>query len=92
MNPGDAALFAAMSRGARDALEALYDRHAKTLFVLAMHMAGDRARAEDLLHDTFLDLAQHARKPGATCPPVLRWLVQRLFARGATSPRPEPAR
>jgi DNA-directed RNA polymerase specialized sigma24 family protein len=79
-----------MSRGDRDALEMLYDRHAKTLFALAMHMAGDRTRAEDLLHDTFLDLALHARDPGAACPPVLRWLVQRLFARGAARLAPEP--
>ena len=83
----DAALFVAMSRGDRDALEMLYDRHARTLFVFAMQLAQDRARAEDLLHDTFLDLAHHARQPGASCPPVLRWLVQRLFARGATASR-----
>jgi hypothetical protein len=81
----DPALFAAMARGDRDALAALYDRHATTLFAFALHMIGDRTRAEDLLHDTFLDLARHARAAGATCPPVLRWLVQRLFARGAAT-------
>ena len=79
----DPALFAAMARGDRDALAALYDRHATTLFAFALHMIGDRTRAEDLLHDTFLDLARHAREAGAARPPVLRWLVQRLFARGA---------
>lgn len=83
----DTALFAAMSRGDRDALEVLYDRHARTLFALAMHLSRDRPRAEDLLHDTFLDLARHAREPGASCATVLRWLVQRLFARGATASR-----
>jgi len=88
VNRGDTALFTAMSRGDRDALGMLYDRHAKTLFALAMHVAQDRTRAEDLLHDTFLDLALHAREPGATCPPVLRWLVQRLFARGAAAVTP----
>ena len=82
----DHALFVAMSRGDRGALERLYDRHAPTLYTLAMQLAGDRARAEDLVHDTFLDLAHHARQPGTSSPPVLRWLVQRLFARGATAP------
>lgn len=79
----DTALFAAMSRGDRDALEVLYDRHARTLFALAMQLVQERTRAEDLLHDTFLDLARHARARRAVAPPVLRWLVQRLFARGA---------
>lgn len=74
-----------MGRGDRDALAALYDRHAATLFAFALHMVGDRARAEDLLHDTFLDLARHAQKTTAASPPVLRWLVQRLFARGAAT-------
>jgi RNA polymerase sigma-70 factor (ECF subfamily) len=83
----EAALFAALAHGDRDALATLYDRHAKTLFALAMQLAGERARAEDLLHDTFLDLVRHAREPGVDCPPVLRWLVQRLFARGAAPAR-----
>jgi RNA polymerase sigma-70 factor, ECF subfamily len=74
-----------MSRGDRDALEVLYDRHARTLFALAMQLVQERTRAEDLLHDTFLDLARHAREKRAASPPVLRWLVQRLFARGATA-------
>ena len=81
----DTALLAAMSRGDRGALSSLYDRHAKTLFALAMQLVQDRPRAEDLLHDTFLDLAHHARAPGTPCASVLRWLVQRLFARGATA-------
>jgi RNA polymerase sigma-70 factor (ECF subfamily) len=81
----DPALLAALAHGDREALAALYDRHARTLFALAMHLAKDRPRAEDLLHDTFLDLAHHARTPGAPCAPVLRWLVQRLFARGAAA-------
>jgi RNA polymerase sigma-70 factor, ECF subfamily len=80
----DVALFAALTRGDRDALAALYDLHARTLFVLAMHRVGDRARAEDVLHDTFVDLMRLARESDARCPPVLRWLVQRLVARASS--------
>jgi DNA-directed RNA polymerase specialized sigma24 family protein len=77
-------LFGAISRGDRDASEsigALYDRHAPVLYAFAMQLVSDPVRAEDLLHDTFVDLALFARQPGAACPGVLRWLVQRLFAR-----------
>lgn len=89
----DAALFVAMSRGDRDALERLYDRHARTLFALAMQLAQERARAEDLLHDAFLELARHARAPGVACPSVLRWLAQRLVSLARPEPaRPSPAR
>jgi RNA polymerase sigma-70 factor (ECF subfamily) len=80
----EAVLFVAMSRGDRDALEVLYDRHAPLLLGLAMRLVHERPRAEDLLHDAFLGLARHAREPGATCPHVLRWLALRLvsLARG----------
>ena len=75
----DAELFAAIARGERGALERLYDRHAPTLFAMALHAAGDRPRAEDLVHDAFLALARHARQPGARCERVLGWLVSRMF-------------
>jgi RNA polymerase sigma-70 factor, ECF subfamily len=77
----DQALFAAMSRGEIGALGALYDRHGSVLFALAMHLVTDRPRAEDLLHDIYLDLARYAREPNASCRSVLRWLVVRLFER-----------
>lgn len=75
----DAALFAALSRGDHRALDTLYDRHAPILFTLAIHLVGERTRAEDLLHDVFLDFARAARVPEAKCSNVLRWLVLRLF-------------
>lgn len=75
----DAALFAALSRGERDALEMLYDRHAPPLYAIALRLVRERLRAEDLLHDTFLALARHART-GAACPSVLRWLAERLVS------------
>jgi len=75
----DAALFAALSRGDAAALEQLYDAHASIVFAVALHQLGNRDRAEDCLHDVFLELAHHAREPGVQCPRVLRWLVVRVF-------------
>ena len=81
-NTTDAALFAALAQGEHHALDALYERHAPTLFALAVRATGDdRTRAEDLLHDVFVDVTHHARTPGVTCSNVLRWLVLRLFQR-----------
>ena len=77
----DQALFAAIARSEVGALGALYDRHAAVLFALAMHLVSDRPRAEDLLHDVFLELARYAKEPHAACRGVLRWLVLRLFER-----------
>jgi len=77
----DSELFGALARGDLSALELLYDRHSKMVFALAMHVTGDRVRAEDLLHDVFLDLSRLAREPEARCANVLRWLVVRLFER-----------
>lgn len=75
----DSELFAALARGDLAALELLYDRHSKMVFALAMHITGDRVRAEDLLHDTFLDLSRLSHDREARCGNVLRWLVVRLF-------------
>jgi len=75
----DAALFAALSRGDANALEQLYDAHSAIVFAVALHQLGDRGRAEDVLHDVFLELAHLARAPDAVCPRVLRWLVMRVF-------------
>lgn len=83
----DTLLLEALSRGDRAALEQLYDRHAGVLYAFALHLVEDRTRAEDLLHDTFVDLNRLARQLRAQAerPPVLRWLVLRLFARARTA-------
>ncbi|HUJ61144.1 MAG TPA: sigma factor [Kofleriaceae bacterium] len=75
----DLILYAALERGERDALGTLYDRHAAIVFAVALHLVGDRARAEDVVHDVFLDLARAARAH-APIRNVLRHLVLRVFA------------
>ena len=74
----DATLYAALAKGDNGALAALYDRHAAIVFKIALHVVHDRARAEDLVHDAFLDLTRAARR-GAPILHVLRWLIVRLF-------------
>src|SRR5215213_4455015 len=57
---GDAALMAAVARGERDALAALYDRHAEVVLALIQRIVRDQPLAEDLLHDVFLEAWHHA--------------------------------
>lgn len=57
----------ACARGERYALRALYEREARWLLGVALRIVGDRAQAEDVLHDAFLQVWQHA----ATYQPAL---------------------
>jgi DNA-directed RNA polymerase specialized sigma24 family protein len=86
--PDDAALLAAVARGDRAALGALYDRHGGRLLALALRLVSDRDKAEALVHDLFLAVWHQAGsfEPGRT--PVQAWLVTRLLAniREACSP------
>ena len=76
----DNELLAAIAYGDNQALGTLYDRHAAVLFTLALHLLdGDRQRAEDLVHDIFLDLSRAARRRDAKLDPPMRWLVLRVF-------------
>jgi RNA polymerase sigma-70 factor (ECF subfamily) len=75
----DDELLAALERGQTEALGVLYDRHAPVLFTLAVHLAGSRARGEDIVHDIFLDLARAARRRDPQLRHALRWLVLRVF-------------
>jgi RNA polymerase sigma-70 factor, ECF subfamily len=64
--PTDAAPFdyeaavLACARGERYALRALYEREARWLLGVAMRIVRDRERAEDALHDAFLQIWQRA--------------------------------
>lgn len=62
----DAALLAC-ARGERFALRALYEREGRWLLGVAMRIVRDRERAEDVLHDAFIQVWHHA----ATFEPAL---------------------
>jgi len=55
----DAAVLAC-ARGERFALRALYEREGRWLLGVALRIVRERQRAEDVLHDAFLQVWQHA--------------------------------
>src|SRR4051794_29932856 len=77
----DAELVAALVRGDRSAMATLYDRHASLLMALAVRMLQDRAVAEELLHDVFLEAWHHARDYDVSRGTVRAWLLTRTRSR-----------
>jgi RNA polymerase sigma-70 factor (ECF subfamily) len=95
--PSDPALLAAVGRGDRAALGALYDRHAPLAFGLALRITGDRAHAEAALVAGFVAAWRCAPAARAgECPPGL-WLLGAVCrearrSRSAARARPSPRR
>ena len=75
------ALVAAIATGDRDALAALYDLHAPMLFGLAKRILGNASAAEDLIHDVFLEVWQHAAEYSPLRGSVPAWLTIRTRSR-----------
>ena len=78
---GDVALVAAIASGDRQALAALYDMHAPMLFGLAKRILGNATAAEDLIHDVFLEVWQHAAEYSPLRGSVPAWLTIRARSR-----------
>lgn len=55
----DATLVEQVRAGSEDALAQLYDRHATTVYSIAIGLLRDQSRAEDVTHDVFITLWQH---------------------------------
>jgi RNA polymerase sigma-70 factor (ECF subfamily) len=87
---GDASLVARMARGDRAALGELYGRHSPRLFALLLKILGDRAEAEDLLHDVFLEAWRHAGDYSLERGTVAAWLVLRARSRAIDRRRSAP--
>jgi len=86
----DAALVARMARGEREALAALYSRHASRLLALAVRILRDRTEAEDLLHDVFLEAWQKAASYSGERGTVGAWLSLRARSRAIDRRRSAP--
>jgi RNA polymerase sigma-70 factor (ECF subfamily) len=71
----DALLVRIADRDSR-ALADLYDRHANLLFTLIVRILGDRAEAEDALHDVFLRIWQRADIYNPVFGAPAAWLVR----------------
>ncbi|HET9624257.1 MAG TPA: sigma-70 family RNA polymerase sigma factor [Kofleriaceae bacterium] len=77
----DEALVAAMARGERAALAALYERHSSLLLGLALRIVREKREAEDLLHDVFLEAWRSAKDFDPKRGRVRTWLAVRMRSR-----------
>src|SRR5690349_1771596 len=80
-NDEDARLVAAVAAGDKGALAALYDRHARLLLVLGLRILQERAAAEDVLHDVFIEAWHQAAAFDPARGTVRAWLVMRMRSR-----------
>lgn len=71
----------ALCDGDRQALGALYDRHAAVLLALGERILGNRREAEDLLHDVFVEIWQHAGDYNPERGKVATWIRLRMRSR-----------
>ncbi len=68
-----AELMAAMARGDKSALARLYDQLSRPLFSLAFRVTNDRAEAQDIVQDVFLQLWHKAADYAAGRGSVFSW-------------------
>jgi RNA polymerase sigma-70 factor, ECF subfamily len=73
--PSDAHLIGQAALGDRDAIAALYDRHAPVLLAVALRILRAREDAEDALHDVFVSLPRRAKHYAEHRGSVLAWLA-----------------
>jgi RNA polymerase sigma-70 factor (ECF subfamily) len=87
MSPPDDALVAAMQRGDRDALAALYDRFSPRLFGLALRVTTDQGEAEDVVTETFAKAWRDAGTFDPARGSVQAWLVTMARSRALDTVR-----
>jgi RNA polymerase sigma-70 factor, ECF subfamily len=78
----DTELIAQIARGQQAALGALYDRHSSLLLAVLKRLLRDTQEAEDVLHEVFLEVWQHAADFDPGRGSVRSWLVMRARSRG----------
>ena len=78
----DNELIAQVARGQQTALGALYDRHGGLLLAVLTRVLRDTQEAEDVLHEVFLEVWQHAGDFDPGRGSVRSWLVMRARSRG----------
>jgi RNA polymerase sigma-70 factor, ECF subfamily len=78
----DAELIGEVARGQQSALGALYDAYAGLLLSVLTRVLRDGQEAEDVLHEVFLEVWQHAADFDPARGSVRSWLVMRARSRG----------
>ncbi|SIT12261.1 RNA polymerase sigma-70 factor, ECF subfamily [Alicyclobacillus vulcanalis] len=71
----DDMLLAAIARGQRDALEALYDRFARLVYGFAYRVTGNASHAEEIVQDVFVKVWRQAHAYNPTLGKVSTWLL-----------------
>jgi len=77
----DTELILQIARGQRAPLGLLYDRHSGLLLGVLLRVLGDAQEAEDVLHEVFLEVWEHASDYDASRGSVRAWLVMRARSR-----------
>lgn len=77
----DEDLLLQISRGSREALSILFQRHARQIFNVARRILRDDAEAEDLLQDFFIFLFQKAGTFDAKKCSAISWIIQMAYHR-----------
>lgn len=78
---GDAAILHRLARGEQQALADLYDRYSSLLLGLGIKMLGNKAEAEDVLHDVFVEVWKRAADFDEARGTVRAWLALRMRSR-----------
>lgn len=81
LQTSDALLVLRISEGDRDALAALYDRHASALLGLGVRILRSRREAEDIAHDVFLEVWRRAHSYDPARASVRGWLCLMMRCR-----------
>ncbi len=92
MNPSlrgqpDETLMQRLQAGETDALAALFDRHYRLVLTVAHRILRDRAEAEDLMQEVFLEIFQDAHKYDASRGSVKTWVLQYAYHRSLNRKR-----
>ncbi|MGH9386788.1 MAG: RNA polymerase sigma factor [Vicinamibacterales bacterium] len=81
-----------MIRGDQSALADLYDRHARTVYSLALRVVGDRAEAEDVVQEVFTQAWRYCARYDRARATVAGWLVMMARSRSIDHLRSRQAR
>jgi RNA polymerase sigma-70 factor (ECF subfamily) len=74
-DPADATLVQAVAAGSESALAALYDRHARMVFQVALRVTSDPSVAEEVVQDAFLTLWNRAELYDPELGELRSWLA-----------------
>jgi RNA polymerase sigma-70 factor (ECF subfamily) len=73
--PSDPELVTRLAAGELEAVRALYERHGKLAYSLAVRILGDPGRAEDVVQDAFMRVWTHSSSFDANRGSLRAWLL-----------------